>query len=786
MFNNQDKINKLQKKLDRLSSRQDDFAKEIIKLRIELIRLKNPGEENPSDSLEIQSETQQNNFRIDKEQEQVSSKFSMENESIRYTALKTKSRPRINIDFEKFIGENIINKIGIAITIIGVGIGAKYSIDHDLISPLTRIILGYLTGIVLLAIGIKLKNNYKNYSAVLVSGAVAIMYFITYSAYSFYDLIPQLLTFVLMVLFTSFTVVAALNYNKQSIAHIGLVGAYAVPFLLSDGSGNMQILFSYMAIINIGILVIAFKKYWKPLYYSSFALTWLVYFSWYFINYQTKEHFTLALIFLSIFFVIFYITFLSYKLLQKEKFKITDILLILSNSFIFYGLGYALLNNHEPSSNLLGLFTLTNAIVHFIISAIIYKQKLADKNLFYLVSGLVLVFITIAIPVELDGNWVSLLWAGEAALLFWIGRTKSISFYEILSYALMFLAFFSIHQDWTTAYNNYNPEIIGSRITPFININFLTSMLFIAAFAFINIVNQKKLYTPAIDSRNDLSKVVSIAIPSILLFAIYYSFYVEIENYWNQLYIDSSLSVTTEDQSYPTRHSNYDLIRFKTLWLINYSLFFVSILSFANIKKFKNQQLGFVNLGLSTLAILAFITQGLFILGELRESYLEQNLAEYYTRDLLHIYIRYISISFLVLAMFNCYLYSRQKFMLRNLTVAFDILMYTSILFVSSSELMNWMGIAESNQSDKLGLSILWGIYALFLIGLGIWKKKKHLRIGAIVLFGITLIKLFFYDISHLDTIAKTIVFVSLGVLLLIISFLYNKYKLSIADEHEV
>ena len=89
------------------------------------------------------------------------------------------------------------------------------------------------------------------------------------------------------------------------------------------------------------------------------------------------------------------------------------------------------------------------------------------------------------------------------------------------------------------------------------------------------------------------------------------------------------------------------------------------------------------------------------------------------------------------------------------------------------------------SQSYKLGLSILWGVYALLLIALGIWKKKKHLRIGAIALFAVTLIKLFFYDISYLDTIAKTIVFVSLGVLLLIISFLYNKYKHLISEENE-
>jgi uncharacterized membrane protein len=93
------------------------------------------------------------------------------------------------------------------------------------------------------------------------------------------------------------------------------------------------------------------------------------------------------------------------------------------------------------------------------------------------------------------------------------------------------------------------------------------------------------------------------------------------------------------------------------------------------------------------------------------------------------------------------------------------------------------MHFAGAENSYKLGLSILWGFYSLFLIVLGIWKNKKYLRIGAIILFSVTLLKLFLYDIAHLETIAKTVVFVSLGILLLIISFLYNKYKHVIANE---
>jgi uncharacterized membrane protein len=112
-----------------------------------------------------------------------------------------------------------------------------------------------------------------------------------------------------------------------------------------------------------------------------------------------------------------------------------------------------------------------------------------------------------------------------------------------------------------------------------------------------------------------------------------------------------------------------------------------------------------------------------------------------------------------------------------NYKVAFDIFFYTSMLWIASSELLMWMDFGNLSQSYKLGLSILWGSYALLMIALGIWKNKRHLRMGAMVLFAGTLIKLFIYDIAHLNTIAKTIVFVSLGLLLLMISFLYNKYK---------
>jgi uncharacterized membrane protein len=190
---------------------------------------------------------------------------------------------------------------------------------------------------------VRLKAKYLNFSAVLLSGAMAMMYFLTFFAYSYYNLIPQPAAFLMMLCITAFTVAAAINYNRQVIAHIGLVGAYAVPFLLSNNSGRFDILFGYMTIINFGILIVSVKKFWKPLYYSSFIVSWLIFSGWYFSDYKSAEHFPIAFAFLTVFFLTFYLTFVTYKLIAEEEFNAEIVWLTLVNSFIFYGFGYSII-----------------------------------------------------------------------------------------------------------------------------------------------------------------------------------------------------------------------------------------------------------------------------------------------------------------------------------------------------------------------------------------------------------------------------------------------------------
>jgi uncharacterized membrane protein len=773
-------IDDLFKKVNQLTQKQESLKEEIADLKKTVYLLKYAGNEPKTEKAE---EVFPNPITIEPVQEAFP-KQPIPTPVVPKVEKPINVPPRVKVKSEKtpieeFIGTNLLNKVGIAILVLGISYGVKYSIEHELIKPLTRIVLGYLAGLALIGVAIKLKPSYKTFSAVLLSGGMAALYFITYAAYDFYALLPQTMAFVLMVLFTAFTVYAAIQYDQKAIAIIGLVGAYGVPFLLSDGSGRVVILFSYMTIINIGILLLAFRKAWKQLYYLAFALTWLIFAAWYWDKFSVNEHLWISLIFSTISFVTFYITFLAYKLIQAEPLKRWDIALLLLNSFIYFGFGYTAIGDHASGEVFLGLFTLFNAVLHFIACYFIYTKQNATKDTFYFVAGMVLVFLTLAVPVQLEGNWVTLVWAAEAALLFWIGRTKSFPVYERLSYVMIFLAVGSLFDDWK-AYHSYSFENVPELfIRLFLNIHFLTSLLVAASLGWIlKLSLDKKHPEPAGKFQPAFTGVLS----GTLFVVLYLSFFKEIDNYWTQRYVGSEVMIT-QDAEYKYPIYDNDLLQFKKIALLIYSALFGIAFSIVNRKFIKNNYLTIASLIFNVLVLFSFAFDGLTSLGDLRSSYINQTDAQYYFRSNSHIIIRYVALLFILpLVWFNRKAIQNDLFkpVIKKIELA---LFHIFVLILLSSEVVHWLELARVHDSFKLGLSILWGAYALFLIVLGLKKDEKYLRIMAIVLFSVTLIKLFLYDMADMSTIAKTIVMIILGALLLVASFLYNKVKKKTDDE---
>ena len=527
----------LLRKLEQLSAQQNKLQREIEVLRSEISK---EIEVEKADEKALADEILQTFEKLPLQQPELPP-IPVEPNINKAT---TKDSAKKRIDFERFIGENLISKIGIVIIIIGVGIGAKYAIENQLVSPLIRIIIGYFIGVFMGIIAIRLRGRYLNFSAVLLSGAIAILYFITYAAYSYYSMMPQLVAFILMLLFTSGAVYTALSYNQQVIAHFGLVGAYAVPLLLSDNTGNVLILFSYVGIINLGILFLSIKKYWKPLYYLSFIVTWLLFVSWQIESFKSTDLFV-GSFFAYLFFIIFYVAFLSYKVIKREQFGWADLLLVLSNSFVFYAVGYSLAGEFDSSYSL-GIFTLSNALLHFIVYLAIYSRRNIDKNLRRLAMSIAIVFLVIAVPVQLDGSWVTLLWIGMALSLFYVGRTNKNWVYEGLSYPLLALSFLSILHDWLHA--------SADNLSIVFNVYFLATLLYILALGAIFYINRKYslLENSKLVTWQDPIEIVATVG---MIISVYFLFVFEINRYWNttggsDLYYQRGLLIQISDLIY--------------------------------------------------------------------------------------------------------------------------------------------------------------------------------------------------------------------------------------------
>lgn len=681
--------------------------------------------------------------------------------------------PKQPTNWERFIGENLFSKIGIVIIIIGVFIGVKYSIQHNLISPAMRLVLGYLMGIGLFVTGAMLKKKYESFSAILVSGAMTIFYFVTFIAYAVFGYFPQSLAFVLMFLFTAFTVLASLSYNQVVIAIIGLVGGYAVPFLLSNNSGQVEILFAYTAIINIGVLILSFYKQWRSLYISALFLTWLLLFSTWASAYQYDD-FVPYFVFNLVTFLTFYVAFIAQKIHRVQELEAVDVLLFLFSSLSFYAMGVWLISDYYPNNRtFVAMFTLLNAVFHFLVGYYFHLKKTPSQALKYLVLVLALSFATLVIPIQFKGTWITIFWIAEAALLFGFGRTKKMPVYERISYAVVILATFSLLIDWGKgSYSIFDMEDASAYITPFANSLFITGLLYSVAVGAMAYINDKYKET------GTLNKVLSFLFNIFSVLILYCTFYREISVFCDMRALHQDPEIYNHYEAYQ------DLNTFKGVWHIIYSVLFISAYSFLNVKYLKKKLLAELQIGLNFLLLTIFMTLGLYYFSELRERYMEEA-QEGGQLSLWFLNIRYVGLLSLVALGNSIYALSKFLEFKTGARRVLEMLLHLVILWVASSELLHWTDIYESVANYKLGLTILWGGYAILLVVLGIFKRKKYQRISGIILVGFTLLKLFFYDTTHLDTLHKTIVFVLLGVLLLVASFLYNKYTKEIEGEQK-
>ncbi|GAA4278637.1 DUF2339 domain-containing protein [Aquimarina mytili] len=693
-----------------------------------------------------------------------------------------------NPDLEKFIGENLINKLGVLILVLGISYFVRYAINKDWINEPARVGIGVLVGSLIIGIAHRLRKKYAAFSSVLVSGGIAVFYFTIAIAFHEYQLFSQTVAFIIMVLITAFSCLLSLSYNRIELAVLSLIGGFAVPFMISTGSGNYIVLFSYIAILNIGILALAYFKRWTLVNILAFIFTTLLFVGWLIQEMGIEEpHYLGALVFGFIFYIMFMIINIINNMRTKGAFSIAQLTIVSINTFVFYTVGMVVLSSYH--SEFSGLFTAVLALFNIAFASFLYKKFGLDKKAVYLLIGLALSFITLAIPIQFKGNYITLFWAAEAVLLMWLGQKSSIKSYRYASIFVQILMLFSLWIDWVKFYL-LKKEILSIILNPI----FITGIVAIASLVLVGYILRSEKNKP---SKFLLSFNPIIYKKIIIIIAIFTGYLVGIfeVGYQAHIYFDSEAHVAN---TFP----------------IVYHLLFTAILCFFLYKSDKSTKDILINyIALFNVVAFAFIFSRLPFL-ELKENLiLEQG-------GKLAFYFHYISLVLIVYFFYLIYKTNKRKSTQSKFSRSFMIWGVSFlIVFILSSEvilhglqLMNlevttdqinefasdygetdtdYMreNLATMNISDarykiiKTGLPVAWGILAFIFLIVGIKRQVKQLRIIALTLLGITILKLFIYDISNVSETGKIIAFILLGVLILVISFVYQKIKRLVIEE---
>ena len=661
-------------------------------------------------------------------------------------------------DMEKFIGENLVNKIGIAILVLAIGFFVKYAIDQNWVGPVGRVSIGILCGAVLIVIAHKMRNTYKSFSSVLAGGGLAVFYFTISLAYHQFHLFEQPTAFLIMIVITAFAVVLSILYNKQELAIISLLGGFLAPFLVSNGSGNYKTLFIYLILLNIGLLTIAYNKAWRLLNFLSFLFTVILFSGWLIsLNYnETETTFKNALIFATIFYLLFFLINVAHNIKEKNKFIASDFGILLANTALYFSGGIYFLHKIN-AEEFYGVFSAAMGVFNLTVTYLLFRKQNVDTNVLFLLMGITLTFVSITAPLQLNGNNITLFWASEAVLLYWLYTKSNLRIIQSSSIIIWSLMLFSLIMDWDNVYTNYD-----NSLKIILNKGFITTVF--AALATYMVFKIRKKEKIISNSLNIIPGKLFFRITAIIL-----------------LFTAGVLEINFQFEFY------YPNTNINLIYLLLYTFLFVLLLMFISAK---NETLHIkqeyktaifatcITLYLSSISKI-FVAQKIILTENKNHGYF----IAHWLIAILFVVIFYKLIQIIR----DTNTLKKYPFVTWLLCIVIIIFFSVEVNFLTNNIFFN----APNNLSEinriyiKTGLPILWGICSFAFMWLGMRYKYRPLRIISLSIFTITLLKLFIFDIKNIPAGGKIAAFFCLGVILLIVSFMYQRLKKIIGNDKQ-
>ena len=666
---------------------------------------------------------------VEEEQEEPAMAMEEEEEIEEYATSET--------NFEKYIGENLFGKIGILIFIIGIGFFVKYAIDQNWINETARTLMGYAVGAGMLVLAERLHKRYHTFSSLLAGGAFGIYYLITAIAFHYYGLFSHTMAFVILCVTTIFMSAVSVLYDRKELAVTALVGGFIAPFIISTDSSSIISLQIYITILNIGMFCLAMYKKWAILPMVSFAFTYIILWGTTalgsFSDSEAGTTYPTLFAFATLFYVIFLLPVVFILRTQYgENTRLGLLGIITANSFMYLIYGDFLLQHFETSSDTTAYLAFFIAAVNLAIHLYLRFRVEGQDTLRNLMLGLAVTFASMGIPILFSAANVLMVWAAESVLLLWLFTKEKNRIYELASAVLLLLTLGAL-----AYYRTTDTFIHDTGDSLFFNGAFFVTTFVSIAYYVVAVIMQfnKELF-------NDTKRLIAYTPCNAIAYALGFSI----------------LFLAFRDNFH--FHLEQPISEYASLLTANIMLLGGALILRKRFEISENKLAYEISLYLA--GILFAMTVWNYTAPE---------------GLLLRWLMALVTIAYMAYCMRGQLLVTSNQ---RNLHIEYSII--STLMWLTLTRLL-LITFNEVNFSTAFSLSL--GIAAFILMCIGMRYHSKEIRIVSLAEFGIVIGKLILNDVWAMPALGKIIVFISLGALLLILSFLYQKLKDALFNEKE-
>ena len=394
-------------------------------------------------------------------------------------------RERLPAPIAAFIyGGNTLVKAGVLILFLGLAFLLRYTAERVTVPVELRYAGVALAGAALLGLGWFLRNRRRDYALILQGAGIGVFYLTGLAAVKLHE--PNLLSpeigFVFLALVSILGATLAVLQNAPVLAVVATVGGFATPVLMSTGSNRPVALFTYLAILDLGIFLMASFKAWRLLNLIGFVGTFTLAAGWAH-KYYTHEQYGVAQGFLLLFFAMFTAIGLLYakRTLAESTIKDDDSLLgqarsalshvgrvdsalVFGTPLTAFSLQYLLTRPWEFGA---AFSALVLGLIYVGLARFVYNHQKPGLSLlaeaYVIIAG---IFGTLAIPLGLEGQWTGAAWAVEGAGMYWLGTRQQRPYARGLALLVLAGAAYKLLSVMSINTAPESPLLIGTAIGP--------------------------------------------------------------------------------------------------------------------------------------------------------------------------------------------------------------------------------------------------------------------------------------------------------------------------------